>query len=135
MKLKAAIFSMCFLWALSSAAQDNQDPPQQPDPSSDEKAEHQHEDSEAHQLKFFDTVDVSQRGDDLLGIAGSSNEGTTGREDLEIRPKLRAGELVETVPGAIATDTRAAARPISIFCAASTSTTGPISRSAPAACR
>ncbi|MDX2436057.1 MAG: TonB-dependent receptor [Acidobacteriota bacterium] len=36
-------------------------------------------------------------------MAGSSNEGTTGQEDLARRPKLRAGELVETVPGAIAT--------------------------------
>ena len=85
------------------AAQDNQDPPQQPDPSSDEKAEHQHEGPDPHSSEFFDTVDVTQRGDDLLGIAGSSNEGTTGKEDLETRPKLRAGELVETVPGAIAT--------------------------------
>ena len=56
-----------------------------------------------HNLTFYEAIEVSERRDNLIGIAGSSNEGTTGREDLERRPKLRAGELVETVPGAIAT--------------------------------
>lgn len=65
--------------------------------------DHDHEDPAEHELKFYEAIDVSERGDNLVGIAGSANEGTTGREDLERRPKLRAGELVETVPGAIAT--------------------------------
>jgi hypothetical protein len=65
--------------------------------------EHEHDDPEDHDLTFYEAIEVSERRDNLIGIAGSSNEGTTGREDLERRPKLRAGELVETVPGAIAT--------------------------------
>ena len=48
-------------------------------------------------------MEVAARGDNLLGVAGGASEGTTGGEDLEKRPILRAGELVETVPGAIAT--------------------------------
>jgi len=65
--------------------------------------DHDHDDPAEHELKFYEAIDVSERGDNLIGIAGSANEGTTGREDLERRPKLRAGELVETVPGAVAT--------------------------------
>jgi hypothetical protein len=68
-----------------------------------ESPEHEHDDPAEHDLTFYEAIEVSERRDNLIGIAGSSNEGTTGREDLERRPKLRAGELVETVPGAIAT--------------------------------
>lgn len=79
----------------------------QEDPGADtghvETTEHDHDDPAEHELKFYEAIDVSERRDNLMGIAGSANEGTTGREDLERRPKLRAGELVETVPGAIAT--------------------------------
>jgi len=77
------------------------------DPSADaeepETTEHDHDDPAQHKLKFYKAIDVSERNENLVGIAGSANEGTTGHEDLELRPKLRAGELVETVPGAIAT--------------------------------
>jgi hypothetical protein len=65
--------------------------------------EHTHEDATEHRLRYYDDVEVAERGDDLLGVAASSNEGSTGAEDLEKRPIERAGELVETVPGAIAT--------------------------------
>jgi hypothetical protein len=70
------------------------DPAQDPalDPEVDEE-----------QLKFDDSVEVRARGDDLVGIASSAAEGATGREDLERRPLLRPAELVETVPGVIAT--------------------------------
>lgn len=68
-----------------------------------ETIEHHHDDPAEHGLRFYEAIDVSERRENLIGIAGSANEGTTGREDLERRPKLRAGELVETVPGAIAT--------------------------------
>jgi hypothetical protein len=72
--------------------------PEAPDP-----AGHDHEDEAEHRLRYYDDVEVAERGDNLLGIAASSNEGSTGGADLEKRPILRAGELVETVPGAIAT--------------------------------
>jgi hypothetical protein len=52
---------------------------------------------------YEETVGVEARVDDLVGIADSATEGVTGQEDLAGRPKLRPGELVETVPGMIAT--------------------------------
>lgn len=63
-----------------------------------------HEDHpDPEKARFFDGVEVTDRQDDLVGIATSSSEGTTGQEDLEKRPILRAGEVLETVPGVIAT--------------------------------
>ena len=64
--------------------------------------DHEHEESE-HRLAVFESVEVAERGDDLVGIASSANEGTTGLEQLSLRPTLRAGDLIETVPGAVAT--------------------------------
>jgi hypothetical protein len=48
-------------------------------------------------------VVVEARKDDMTGIAISATEGATGAEDLSRRPLLRSGEIVETVPGVIAT--------------------------------
>lgn len=48
-------------------------------------------------------VVVEGRGTDLVGIAQSATEGTVGREELERRPILRPGELLETVPGVVIT--------------------------------
>ena len=64
---------------------------------------HADEEKDEHGLRYYDDVEVTVRSDNLLGVAGAASEGSTGREDLEKRPILRAGELVETVPGAIAT--------------------------------
>ncbi len=52
---------------------------------------------------IYDELDVQGRADDLIGIADSATEGATGREDLDRRPILRTGELLETVPGVIVT--------------------------------
>ena len=49
------------------------------------------------------TIVVEGRQNDLVGIAATASEGTTGREQLQWRPLLRPGELLETVPGLIAT--------------------------------
>lgn len=51
----------------------------------------------------LEEVVVRGRSDSLIGIAGSASEGTIGAEQLEKRPLLRPGEVVETVPGAIIT--------------------------------
>jgi len=53
--------------------------------------------------QFDDSVEVRARADDLVGVASSATEGATGRQDLDRRPLLRPAELVETVPGVIAT--------------------------------
>ncbi|MBI1839351.1 MAG: TonB-dependent receptor [Verrucomicrobia bacterium] len=46
---------------------------------------------------------VQGRGDSLLQIADSAAQGTVGVKQLETRPLLRAGELLEAVPGVIIT--------------------------------
>jgi hypothetical protein len=94
---------MITICAYPLAAQESEEPQQAPKEKTDKTPDHTHENEDLHRLKYYDDIDVTARADNLLGIAGSSNEGTTGHEDLERRPKLRSGELVETVPGAIAT--------------------------------
>lgn len=46
---------------------------------------------------------VQGREDSLLGIAGSATQGTVGAAQLERRPLLRSGEILEAVPGVIIT--------------------------------
>jgi hypothetical protein len=49
------------------------------------------------------TVEVQGREDSLIGIADSATQGTVGYKQLEDRPLLRSGEVLETVPGMIIT--------------------------------
>jgi hypothetical protein len=49
------------------------------------------------------TLNVLGREDDLVGIASSATQGTVGAKELEDRPILRSGEVLETVPGVIIT--------------------------------
>jgi len=49
------------------------------------------------------TINVQGREDDLIGIADSATQGTVGAKEIEDRPILRAGEILETVPGLIIT--------------------------------
>jgi hypothetical protein len=48
-------------------------------------------------------VVVTGRADSLVGIAESASQGTVGAVQLDQRPKFRPGEVLETVPGLIAT--------------------------------
>jgi hypothetical protein len=49
------------------------------------------------------TINVQGREDDLIGIANSATQGTVGAKEIEDRPILRSGEVLETVPGLIIT--------------------------------
>ena len=49
------------------------------------------------------TINVQGRADDLVGVAASATQGTVGAVELEERPILRSGEVLETVPGLIIT--------------------------------
>ncbi|MFY9856211.1 MAG: TonB-dependent receptor, partial [Terracidiphilus sp.] len=49
------------------------------------------------------TVNVQGREDDLIGIAESGSQGTVGATEIQDRPILRSGEVLETVPGLIIT--------------------------------
>ena len=51
----------------------------------------------------LEPVVVTGRADDLTGIAGSASEGRVGQSQLETRPFLRPGEILEVVPGVIVT--------------------------------
>ncbi len=48
-------------------------------------------------------INVQGRGDDLIGIAESGTQGTVGAKEIQDRPILRSGEVLETVPGVIIT--------------------------------
>jgi len=52
-------------------------------------------------LTVYDEIQVTGRGDDMLGIADSATEGVTGQTELAERPILRPAEVLETVPGLI----------------------------------
>ncbi len=49
------------------------------------------------------SVNVQGREDDLVGVAESATQGTVGAQEIEDRPILRSGEVLETVPGLIIT--------------------------------
>ena len=49
------------------------------------------------------TINVQGREDDLIGIAESATQGTVGAKEIQDRPILRSGEILETVPGLIIT--------------------------------
>ena len=49
------------------------------------------------------TVEVKERWDNLVGIASSAGQVTVGAKELETRPILRSGEILETLPGLIIT--------------------------------
>ncbi len=55
------------------------------------------------QAQVIDTLTVTGRSDNLVGIAGTASEGQIGAVDLRQRPITREGELLETVPGLIVT--------------------------------
>jgi hypothetical protein len=49
------------------------------------------------------TINVRGREDELIGIAESGTQGTVGATEIQDRPILRSGEVLETVPGLIIT--------------------------------
>ncbi|HTZ46380.1 MAG TPA: TonB-dependent receptor [Verrucomicrobiae bacterium] len=49
------------------------------------------------------SVTVQGREDSLIGIADSATQGTVGAKELDDRPILRSGEILETIPGLIIT--------------------------------
>ena len=51
----------------------------------------------------FEEVVVIGRWTDLSGSAISASQGLVGQEELDIRPRLRTGEVLEVIPGLIMT--------------------------------
>jgi hydrogenase/urease accessory protein HupE len=55
------------------------------------------------QSATIEEIVVKGRADSLIGVADSASQGTVGAEQLALRPLLRVGEVLETVPGVIVT--------------------------------
>jgi len=55
------------------------------------------------QSELIEELVVYGRAQQLISIAGASSEGIVGYDDLELPALLRVGELVESVPGMVAT--------------------------------
>lgn len=53
--------------------------------------------------QLLETVKVTGRIDDIIGVATTASEGRVGAADLRLRPIMREGEVLETVPGLIVT--------------------------------
>ena len=81
------------------------------------------------------TINVQGREDDLIGIAESGTQGTVGATEIQDRPILRSEKFWRRFPASSSRNTPAAARPTSIFCAASISTTARISLFSSTICR
>ncbi|HRX56333.1 MAG TPA: TonB-dependent receptor plug domain-containing protein, partial [Verrucomicrobiales bacterium] len=54
-------------------------------------------------LGTLDTIVVTGKAENLLGIAPSASKGQASAQELAERPFLRRGELLEVVPGMIVT--------------------------------
>ena len=57
----------------------------------------------AHANDELEQITVKGRSTNLIGSAISASEGFVGQEEIEVRPLLRTGELMELVPGMVAT--------------------------------
>jgi hypothetical protein len=57
----------------------------------------------AHNPKQPEEIVVRGRADSLVGTAETASQGSVGAEQIEMRPLARPGEVLETVPGLIAT--------------------------------
>ena len=57
----------------------------------------------SHDLYQLPELEVQGKGASLVGEATSASQGIVGQVDLETRPMLRVGEVLETIPGMIAT--------------------------------
>lgn len=70
---------------------------------------------------------ITGRGDSQVGIADSASQGNIGQEQLQFRPISRPGEVLETVPGLIATQHSGEGKANQFFCVVSISITVRIS--------
>jgi len=52
---------------------------------------------------FVNLADVQDPAEDLVGIALSASQGAITAKQLDVRPFMRQGEVLETVPGVIIT--------------------------------
>jgi hypothetical protein len=73
-------------------------------------------------------ADVEDPKANLVGIAAAASQGAVTAAQVDARPVMRAGEVLETVPGLVVSQHSGEGRRTSITFAASTSITEPTSR-------
>ena len=56
-----------------------------------------------HEVEVIEEIVVKGRWDTRLGLAVSASEGIVGQAELDFRPRLRTGDMLEAVPGLIVT--------------------------------
>src|SRR3954471_13684538 len=52
---------------------------------------------------FANLADVGNPAENLVGVAGSASQGAITARQLDVRPLMRQGEVLETIPGVIIT--------------------------------
>ncbi|MEL6447708.1 MAG: TonB-dependent receptor [Pseudomonadota bacterium] len=57
----------------------------------------------SHEEQEIAEIVVEGRWDPLVGMAISASQGVVGQEDLDLRPRLRTGDILEVVPGLVMT--------------------------------
>lgn len=62
-----------------------------------------HTEDEAEAVSNLGTLEVTGRASDLIGQTDAASSGVIGQPEFEFRPLSRPGELVEVVPGMMAT--------------------------------
>jgi hypothetical protein len=108
-KKKPLIISLEILLGISSVNLHAEPMTDETQPSAEAEATDQTQ--QATQAKKSDNTDELEaveveadgRGKKLIGIAGSASEGEVSQKQFEHRPLSRNGELIEVIPGAVAT--------------------------------
>lgn len=114
-RLVALAFA-CLLGSSAYAQQSRNAPAAKPEPEPQPKEE---------ETVLLPEIVVTGRSDSQVGIADSASQGNVGQEQLKLRPIVRPGEVLETVPGLIVSQHSGEGK--ANQCAASISTTARIS--------
>ena len=84
---------------------------------------------------FTNLADADHPAEDLVGIAQSASQGAITARQLEARPIMRSGGVLETVPGVVISQHSGEGKANQFTCAASTSITAPTSPRRSQACQ
>ena len=88
----AALAFACLLGSSADAQQTTNAPAAKPQPEPQPKE---------GETVLLPEIVVTGRSDSQVGIADSASQGNVGQEQLKLRPIIRPGEVLETVPGLI----------------------------------
>lgn len=69
----------------------------------EDASEEQEETAENEQQEIYEVVLVLGERKNLIGVAQSASQGVVSREEIQQRPTLRTGEILEFVPGMVVT--------------------------------